>query len=190
MTLVTVIDHTLTTLPRATLRALAAAAPRSPVEAMGLLRQAGYDGGPEVAAAFERAVRRADDRAPEELPLEDFNERVSEFFAGLGWGRLSITSLHDIVAAVDLAECWEAGVHGQAGGPACHVSTGLMAAFFSHFAPHTLATLEVECAAAGHERCRFLLGQPEVLGDLYESLSRGEDYSTALAQLSDVSASA
>jgi predicted hydrocarbon binding protein len=180
----------LTTLPRATIHALTGLNARTSGERIHLLRQAGYEGGSAMASAFESSAGDDEDGSPGELPLEQFNSRVTEFFGGAGWGRLSMTSLHDLVAAVDVSDCWESRAHGAVATPSCHVTTGLLAAFFSRFAPYPLATLEVECASAGNSHCRFLLGQPEVLGELYRHLARGDDYSAALAQLSEVSASA
>lgn len=180
----------LTALPQATLRALSGLEARTHAERVARLRQAGHDGGEELAAAFERAMEAAGDSSPEQLSLEDFNSGVSEYFEALGWGRLTISSLHDVVAAVDVTECWEAKARGSTANPSCHITTGLLAAFFTRFAPYQLATLEVECASAGHQHCRFLLGQPEVLGEVYGLISGGLEYSAALSQLSGVSASA
>jgi predicted hydrocarbon binding protein len=189
-----IIPGDLVSLPRSTVRALArATAAASPAARIHALRQAGYDGGEEMAAAFAEAVGRGSERPPEELPLEEFNGRVATFFEGVGWGRVSMSSIHDLVAAVDVEDCWEARMHGSSAVPCCHMATGLLAAFFSTFAPYPLATMEVECAAtdsAAQRACRFLLGQTETLNDVYARMSRGEDYAAALAQLSGVSASA
>jgi predicted hydrocarbon binding protein len=188
------VPKTMISLPPATVRALALAAPAaSPAARIRSLRQAGYEGGEEMADAFTESVARESGRPPGELPLEEFNARVAAFFEGAGWGKLAMSSIQDLVAAVDVRDCWEARMHGSSSGPCCHITTGLLAAFFSTFAPYALATMEVECAATGmpaHPECRFLLGRTETLNDLYARITRGEDYTTALAQLSGVSASA
>ncbi|HUF65454.1 MAG TPA: V4R domain-containing protein [Gemmatimonadaceae bacterium] len=159
-------------------------------QAVHTLRQAGYAGGTELAAAFDAWMRENGEGDAAELGLEEFNARVAAFFEQGGWGQLTMSSIHDLVAAVDIAECWEPRAGRAISGPCCHVSTGAIAAFFSTFAPYTLGSMEVECAASGHAQCRFLLGPPEVLDELYGHLAGGHHYTDALAQLSEVSASA
>jgi predicted hydrocarbon binding protein len=155
------------------------------------LRQAGYAGGTELAAAFDAWMRDNDGEGDAaELGLEEFNTRVAAFFEQVGWGQLAMSSIHDLVAAVDIAECWEPRAGQRTSGPCCHVSTGAIAAFFSTFAPYTLGSMEVECAASGRSQCRFLLGPPEVLDELYSHMAGGRSYNDALDQLSGVSASA
>jgi predicted hydrocarbon binding protein len=179
-------------MPFATLRTLVrqSGAPLSP-QAVHALRQAGYAGGSELAAAFDAWIRAGDGESDAaELGLEEFNARVAAFFEQAGWGKLAMSSIHDMVAAVDIADCWEPHLGLPASGPRCHVSTGAIAAFFSNFAPYTLGSMEVECAGAGDPHCRFLLGPPEVLDELYDHVAEGRDYDDALSQLSEVSASA
>lgn len=159
--------------------------------AVRALRHAGHAGGAELAASFDGWMREHDGEGDAaELGLEEFNARVAAFFEQAGWGQLAMNSIHDLVAAVDIADCWEPRATRATSGPCCHVSTGAIAAFFTTFAPYTLGSMEVECAASGHSRCRFLLGPPEVLDELYSHVAAGTDYTDALAQLSEVSASA
>jgi hypothetical protein len=40
--------------------------------------------------------------------------------------------------------------------------------------------MEVECRSAQQARCRFLLGNPEALEAVYQAMSEGRDYSSAL----------
>jgi hypothetical protein len=40
--------------------------------------------------------------------------------------------------------------------------------------------LEVECRSMGHSRCRFLLGNAEVMEHVYGELSRGVGYEEAV----------
>lgn len=187
-------DHAspdLVALPLATLRTLLQQLDdRLSQRAVHALRQAGYAGGAELAGAFDRWVRAQEEGEAGELPLEEFNTRVASFFERAGWGETAINSIHDLVAAVDVADCWEPRAQHATSGPCCHVTTGAIASFFTTFAPYTLGAMEVECAASGGSRCRFLLGPPEVLDELYSHLEGGADYTAALAQLSGVSASA
>jgi uncharacterized protein len=178
-------------LPLATLRTLIQQLDdRLSQRAVHSLRQAGYSGGAELAGAFDRWVSAQDEGEPGELPLEEFNARVASFFERAGWGEIEINSIHDLVAAIDVSDCWEPRAQRATSGPCCHVTTGAIASFFTTFAPYTLGAMEVECAASGHSHCRFLLGPPEVLDELYSHLEGGGDYESALAQLSGVSASA
>jgi predicted hydrocarbon binding protein len=182
----------LVAMPFATLRSLLQQPDgRMAPQTVYTLRQAGYAGGSELAAAFDEWMRANDaERDAAELGLEEFNARVAAFFEQVGWGQIAMSSIHDLVAAVDIADCWEPRAGRAANGPSCHVSTGAIAAFFSTFAPYTLGSMEVECAVSGHPHCRFLLGPPEVLNELYEHVAAGQHYTHALAQLSEISASA
>ena len=171
------------TLPLTTVRFLTAerGGEGDPVHA---LRSAGHAGGAELAHSFDAWVRARDGTPAGELPLETFNGRVAEFFALAGWGTLRMSSLHDVVAAVDIAENWEPRTGGVPGGPVCHLTTGALAAFFTTYASYPLAAIEVKCAAAGAHHCRFLLGPAHVLEELYDRAAAGGDYETALAQIS------
>ena len=42
-----------------------------------------------------------------------------------------------------------------------------------------LAVLEVECRSMGAPRCRFLIGNAEVMEHVYEEMGRGLDYEQA-----------
>ena len=43
-----------------------------------------------------------------------------------------------------------------------------------------VAVLEVECRSAGQDRCRFLVGSPDVMDAVYEEMGRGTDYEAAV----------
>lgn len=176
-------------LPLATVRFLAAERARAG-DAVHALRSAGHAGGAELAHGFDEWVQGRDGTATAELPLESFNERVAEFFAQAGWGALKMSSLHDVVAAVDIEDSWEARAGAGSGGPCCHVTTGALAAFFSTYASYPLAAIEVECGAAGAHHCRFLLGPAQVLEELYERATVTGDYEIALAQISGATTAA
>jgi len=171
------------TLPLATVRFLAAAGGAGG-DSVHALRSAGHAGGGELARAFDEWVRSRDGTPAAELPLETFNERVAGFFALAGWGSLRMSSLHDVVAAVDIEGNWEPRSAAGPGGPVCHLTTGALAAFFTTYASYPLAAIEVECAAVGAHHCRFLLGPAHVLEELYDRAATNGDYDTALAQIS------
>jgi hypothetical protein len=43
--------------------------------------------------------------------------------------------------------------------------------------------MEVECASAGADHCRFLVGGSEALGGVYTGMTEGLSYDQALARL-------
>jgi predicted hydrocarbon binding protein len=151
-----------------TLRELRAAvlAGGDPDGAVNALREAGYAGGEAVYEAFEQWLADRGDASPTgDLSLTDFGDRVETFFRDAGWG--DITFSHDEtegVAMLDIDRCWESGE--DAAG--CHITTGVLAAFFGRIAGYPISVLETECSEGG--RCRFLLGNAEVMQYRWESL--------------------
>ena len=72
---------------RASLMSLRAALLRSgDAEAALALQEAGYAGGDALFDAFRRWLATRTDIAAEELDLEAFEQRLSEFFRESGWG--------------------------------------------------------------------------------------------------------
>ena len=133
--------------------------------AVNALREAGYAGGEAVYAAFEQWFEetRAEDSAatPADLPLDEFGSAAAAFFRNAGWGEVAFS--HDDgdgVAMVDITSCWE-GASGDDSG--CHVTTGLLASFFGTIAGYPVAVLETECCSGSSSRCRFLMGNAEVM---------------------------
>jgi hypothetical protein len=59
----------------------------------------------------------------------------------------------------------------------------MFANFFGQIAEAPLAVLEVECRSMGSERCRFLVGNAQVMEHVYGELERGVAYSEAVAEL-------
>jgi predicted hydrocarbon binding protein len=168
-------------LTRASLRSLRAAllASGDPQAAVAL-QEAGYAGGSALFDAFRRWLAARTDITAEELDVESFEHRLSEFFRESGWGTVQIGTVDDIVATVD-SDDW--GESDQAAGldlPACHLSTGVFADLFGRLAGAPVAVLEVECRSAGHPRCRFLVGSPDVMDAVYEEMGRGKSYEDAI----------
>src|SRR4051812_40707938 len=152
-------------LTRASLAALRAALVRDGgPAAAAYLQEAGYAGGEQLFASFsEWLTARGVATLPEELELEEFEARATEFFREAGWGSIRIGSLREAVATIDSPDWGEADDAGALEHPSCHLTTGMFADFFGRVADHPLAVLEVECRSTGAERCRFLLGAPEVM---------------------------
>jgi hypothetical protein len=59
----------------------------------------------------------------------------------------------------------------------------MFADFFGRIADAPLAVLEVECRSMGAHRCRFLVGNAEVMEHVYDTMGRGSDYEAALGEV-------
>ena len=150
-------------------------------EPVRLLREAGFAGGDAVYEAFQRWLGES---APTDgtnarteaadaggLSLPEFGERASRFFRDAGWGEITFTAREDDgVAEVGIANCWESAGGGEATMPGCHVTTGMLAAFFGRVAGYPLAVLETECSGSGGGRCSFSMGNAAVMNHEWERL--------------------
>lgn len=177
-------DHTaqqLVTLTRASLLSLRAALLRSgDAQAAVALQEAGYAGGDALFDVFRRWLASRTDIAAEDLDLEAFEVRLSEFFRETGWGTMTIGSIDDVVATLDSPDWGESDTTSGMPYPSCHISTGMFADLFGRLAGAPVAVLEVECRSSGHPRCRFLVGSPEVMNQVYEEMGRGSSYDEAV----------
>ncbi|MES2179491.1 MAG: V4R domain-containing protein [Gemmatimonadota bacterium] len=149
--------------------------------AAGYLQEAGYAGGAALFGAFSQWLAARGAGAPSDLSITAFQARATEFFRDCGWGALSIGDLHDTVATLDSSDWGEATPDAGLEHPGCHLSSGMFADFFGRVADAPLAVMEVECRSAGAERCRFLLGSPEVLQQVYEGMAQGAGYEEAVS---------
>lgn len=175
-------QHQMLALTRASLAALRAALVRDAGPAAATyLQEAGYAGGESLFESFNAWLRDRGLGAAEDLDLATFEREASDYFRDAGWGTLAIGSLGDAVATLDTTDWGEANPDSALDHPACHLTTGMFADFFGRIADHPLAVLEVECRSAGDARCRFLVGNPEVMGHVYDELGRGIAYSEAVA---------
>jgi predicted hydrocarbon binding protein len=166
---------------RASLMSLRAALLRSgDAQAALALQEAGYAGGDALFDAFRRWLATRTDIAAEELDLEAFEQRMSEFFRESGWGTVSIGTLDDVVATLDSADWGESDAGSGLMHPACHITTGMFADLFGRLAGAPVAVLEVECRSSGQPRCRFLVGSPEVMDAVYDEMGRGAGYEEAV----------
>jgi hypothetical protein len=91
--------------------------------------------------------------------------------------------LRDAVATLDSADWGEADPASALEFPGCHFTTGMFADFFGRIADHPLSVLEVECRSMGAPRCRFLLGNVEVMEHVYEEMGRGVGYEEAVREV-------
>ena len=148
--------------------------------AASYLQEAGYAGGERLFGAFRQWLHDRGDGSPEHLDLEIFERRASDFFRLAGWGTLRIGSMRDAVATLDSEDWGEADPHAGLESPACHFTTGMFADFFGRIAESPLGVFEVECRSAGAGRCRFLIGAPDVMQQVYDEMGRGVSYEEAL----------
>ena len=137
--------------------------------AVSSLRDAGYAGGEAVYDAFEQWLEDNGDAAPGDLPLEEFGNRIGEYFRNAGWGDLTFSSDEaEGIAMVDIEGCWESADVGEEA-IGCHVTTGLLAAFFGKVAGYPVSVMETECSENG--QCRFILGNSEVMQYRWEAVA-------------------
>ena len=177
-------DHEMLAMSRAALTALRRAVQREAgPHASACLQEAGYAGGDTVFASFSEWLRSQGKAGPEELEMSEFQHRASLYFKEIGWGTIALHTLSDSVAIVDSADWREADPDGGLDHPACHFTTGMFADFFGRLSGAPLAVLEVECRSMGAARCRFLLGNSEVLQFIFQEMERGVSYQDAAQQL-------
>lgn len=171
-------------LSRAALSALRAALLRdSGPAAASYLQEAGYAGGDAVFNAFRDWLHARGCAEPAELGLDEFQRLASEYFRSAGWGTLQVGALHGAVATVDSGDWREADPAEALDHPGCHLTTGMFADFFGRMSDVPLAVLEVECRSAGAPRCRFLLGNSDVMRYVYEEMERGAAYDDAVSRV-------
>jgi uncharacterized protein len=146
------------------------------------LQEAGYAGGDALYQAFRIWLSQRTDIAAEDLDVDAFEHRASEFFSEAGWGTLSVGTLgHDAVATLDSEDWGEADPESALDQPSCHLTTGMFADLFGRLAGEPVAVLEVECRSAGAHRCRFLVGNPDLMDEIYDEMGRGTAYEAAVS---------
>jgi predicted hydrocarbon binding protein len=166
---------------RASLLSLRAALLRNgDSQAAVTLQEAGYAGGTALYESFKAWLSERTHIGVEELDVDSFQIRASEFFSEHGWGSLTVGSLSDVVATLDSPDWGECDSNLGAQQPSCHLTTGMFADLFGRLAGAPVAVLEVECRSAGHDRCRFLVGSPDVMDAVYDEMGRGTEYEAAV----------
>jgi predicted hydrocarbon binding protein len=158
-----------------TIRELRAATLAGGADAVDALREAGFAGGPAVYEAFEQwLAETGGGDAPHsatELTIEEFGDHAARYFRDAGWGAVEFETMEDEgVAALSMDNCWESDPHGIDAEPSCHITTGMLAAFFGKLAGYPVAVMETECRSANGDRCRFLLGNSEIMSYQWEKI--------------------
>jgi len=135
--------------------------------AVAYLQEAGYAGAAPLHEGFRRWLADRGHGAPEGLGLQTFREEASAYFRTAGWGSLDIDPQQDL-AVIESTDWGEADPTSGLDFPGCHLTAGIFADFFGRIADAPLAVLEVECRSSGGRACRFVLGAPEALTEIYE----------------------
>jgi predicted hydrocarbon binding protein len=174
-------NHQMLALTRSSLAALRAALIRDAgPAAASYLQEAGYAGGQALFESFRSWLATRTEASPDELDVEEFEALATEYFRDAGWGSLQVGTLNDAVATLDSSDWGEADPKSGLDYPACHLTTGMFADFFGRIADTPLAVLEVECRSMGSARCRFLVGNAEVMEHVYDEMGRGVGYVDAV----------
>jgi predicted hydrocarbon binding protein len=149
-------------------------------QAATALQEAGFSAGEDLYEAWATWVnKRAGVADPGHLGAEHLSQLLSEFYADLGWGHLSVRRM-GAALAVDSADWAESEPGAHAAGPSCHVTAGALAGMLGRLAGEHVAVLEIECRSRGDAHCRFLAGAPETLQTVYDGVSEGRDYREVL----------
>ncbi|HEX2093219.1 MAG TPA: 4-vinyl reductase [Longimicrobiaceae bacterium] len=157
---------------------------RDPMEAAVLLRQVGYDSGEGFYAALEHRIAWERPGASiGTLPDDEFWPEFAAFWDEIGWGTVRHEPLHPGVGALECTGWTEATSARESGEQFCHLTTGVFTHLLSRLAGGDVAVMEVECEAAGSDRCRFLFGSPAALGSVYEGMTQGLSPEDAVARL-------
>jgi len=153
-------------------------------EAGRALRAAGHAAGDAVYAALTQPLGADPGSRSEvsELNASAFWRRISQLFSTRGWGTLNHSDVHDGVASLESTN-WVEADPGSATRPTCFFTTGLLANLLGQAAGSDIAILEVECRSRGDERCRFVFGAPQTIGEMYDRLRSGVSVDDTIAAL-------
>lgn len=174
----------LSSVPHRSLRALRVALVRDLGDGFArVMQEAGFAGGAEVLTALESWCGRQGLPTPTALPIATFHTVVSRFFAETGWGELTIAPLGEAVLAFDATDWAEADPEAPMPYPSCYYTAGMLADLLGRVADAPVGCMEVTCRSSGADRCRFLVGNPEVMAHVYQRITQGIGYQTALDEI-------
>src|SRR4051812_26643737 len=134
------------------------------------LQDAGYSGAAQIYAAFENWLRAQGGPPPDSLSLDDFGQTVSEFFVASGWGTLDFSPGENGVASIETSDWAEGVVADGSEMSGCYFTTGVLADFFGRIVDGQVSVMETECRSMGAPRCRFLIGTPAKLQEIYDQM--------------------
>ena len=123
------------TVTRASLLSLRAALLRSgDAQSAVTLQEAGYAGGTALFESFKAWLAERSHISVEDLDVDAFQHRASEYFSETGWGTLNVGTIDDVVATLDSPDWGECDPNLGAHQPACHLTTGMFADLFGRLA--------------------------------------------------------
>lgn len=151
--------------------------------AAGILRRMGIEAGAAFYDRFRLWLSESGSGAidPETLEREVFWNRLSDFFAHLGWGEIEHEATHPGVITLRLSNWVEASQDPSPYG--CHFSAGMLAEILRRVAGGDLAALEIESDGGEGGSATVLIGNPVALDSLYAAMRDGAAYGDALAAL-------
>jgi predicted hydrocarbon binding protein len=135
------------------------------------LQDAGYTGAGQIYEAFEAWLKARGGPAPAALSLQDFGQSVSDFFAASGWGTLHFAPGTNGVATIETADWAEAVTADGSELSGCYFTTGVLSDFFGRIIDAQVSVMETECRSMGAGRCKFLIGTPAKLQEIYDQMS-------------------
>ena len=135
------------------------------------LQDAGFTGAGQIYVAFERWLKARGGPPPAALSLEDFGQSVSDFFAASGWGTLQFAPGTNGVATIETGDWAEAVTADGSQLSGCYFTTGVLADFFGRIIDSQVSVMETECRSMGAGRCKFLIGTPAKLQEIYDQMS-------------------
>lgn len=133
------------------------------------LHEAGYGGASAIYDAFTKWLSAKGGPAPSELALDDFAKSLGDFFAASGWGSMGFSVGEGGIATIESSN-WAEASSGTASQLPCYFTSGILTDFFGRITDAQVSVLETECRSLGHERCKFLIGTPEKLQQVYDQL--------------------
>ena len=151
-------------------------------QAAPCLQEAGYATGEQVYDSFRAWLHSfAGVEEPADLDSDALGEVLSAYFEALGWGRLTVERAGQLGITISSTNWAESEPDSGAELPSCYVASGLFANFIGRLAGTPVAVMEVECRTRNEAHCRFLVGSPETMESVYEALTDGRDYESALS---------
>jgi len=136
------------------------------------LQDAGFTGAAQIYAAFERWLQARGGPSADQLTPDDFASNAADFFAASGWGTLQFSTGENGVAVIDSTDWAESVPADGSELSGCYFTTGLLADFFGRITAAQVSVMETECRSMGAPRCRFIVGTPERLQQIYDEMAR------------------
>jgi photoactive yellow protein len=148
-------------------------------------REWGVQWGRRAVVDLETECLEETQQSLRERPMKEVAERLCGYLEEQGWGALSVdlstASAGGVV--VDLERSALVAATRREGDRRCHLLAGMLGAAFSHLASRRLHVEEIQCAAAGHPRCRFLVVGVTRRDTVKALAEQGADVETILGSL-------